>query len=69
MHGEDDQVTLPKGSQMVYQNLGTDITQRRLEVFPGMKHELFQETQEDRATKCIAMVVDNLDVHMRVINS
>lgn len=53
------------GAQHVYQTIGTDLTLRRMEVYPGMKHELFQETFEEKALKPIALVVDYLDAHVR----
>jgi len=41
LHGSDDKITLPKGSQILYDNaLSKD---KRLKYFPGGYHELFED--------------------------
>ena len=57
------------GSHFLYVKIGTDISHRRIEVFPGMLHEVFHDTHEEgrSSAKCIAMVVDYCDAHLKLL--
>ena len=57
------------GSHLLHEKIGSVPSQRRIEVFPGMLHELFHDTHEEgrNTAKCIAMVVDYCDAHLRLL--
>ncbi|KAJ1413742.1 Alpha/Beta hydrolase protein [Ochromonadaceae sp. CCMP2298] len=59
MHGAEDTVALPKGSEYIYKNAGTDITQRQLLIIPNARHEPFHETKKMRED-AVRSVVDYL---------
>ncbi len=64
IHGAEDKVALPKSSDYIYSNAGTDIEDRQLYVIPGAKHEPFHETVAIR-TGAIQYVVDYFEAQYR----
>jgi len=64
IHGAEDKVALPKSSDYIYSNAGTDIEDRQLYVIPGAKHEPFHETAAIR-TGAIQYVVDYFETQYR----
>jgi acylglycerol lipase len=45
IHGEADTIALKDGSEFIFKNAGTDITQRRLNIVHGAKHEVIHEKE------------------------
>lgn len=43
IHGDADQLTLKKGSEFIFKNAGTHITDRRIHIFPNLRHECINE--------------------------
>jgi alpha-beta hydrolase superfamily lysophospholipase len=43
VHGEQDTIALPSGSQYLYDNAGTAVGSKQIEFFPNLRHELFHE--------------------------
>ena len=64
IHGAEDKVALPKSSDYIYSNAGTDIEDRQLYVIPGAKHEPFHETAAIR-TGAIQYVVEYFEAQYR----
>lgn len=62
IHGSEDQIALQASSEYIFKNAGTDITQKRLHIFPGLKHECFHELRP-QGPESIAMVVDFFNEH------
>jgi len=60
LHGQDDRITLPKSSEFIYKNSGTDITQRKIELIPKARHECYHEISSIRLDS-IRMTVEYLD--------
>jgi acylglycerol lipase len=52
MHGEKDELILPKGSPFLYNFAGTVEADKKLIMYPCLKHELFNETEKE-ASECI----------------
>src|SRR5829696_8327766 len=46
LHGSEDQLCPPEGSQMVYD--GAQTSDRTLKVYPGLYHEVFNEPERDQ---------------------
>jgi acylglycerol lipase len=62
LHGADDQIALKSGSEFIFKNAGTELAQRRIHIFPGLKHDVFHELRP-HGPESIAMVVSFLDEH------
>lgn len=60
VHGSDDTIALKEGSEFIFKNAGTELAQRKLHVFPGLKHEVFREVPP-YCTESINMVVEFFD--------
>jgi len=45
LHGDADTMTSPEGSRFLYEHVGS--TDKALEIFPGMYHEIFNEPERD----------------------
>jgi hypothetical protein len=43
IHGDSDQLTLKKGSEFIFKNAGTHITDRKIHIFPNLRHECINE--------------------------
>lgn len=56
LHGGEDQIALPSGSQFLFERAGTELSLRRLKIFPGLKHECFHELRP-QGPESIALVV------------
>ena len=56
IHGTGDQIALPAGSQFIFDNAATPASDKRVEFFPDLRHELFHEVKQ-HADVCIDMVV------------
>ena len=57
IHGADDQIALKTGSEFIFQKAGTDITQRKLLIVQGCKHELLHELSP-KDTETIDIIVN-----------
>lgn len=44
MHGGDDAMTAPSGSQFLYDNVGSQ--EKQLKIYPGLYHEIFNEPEQ-----------------------
>ncbi|MBA3939784.1 MAG: alpha/beta hydrolase [Sphingopyxis sp.] len=44
-HGETDRLTAPAGSRYLFANVGS--TDKRLEIYPGLFHEIYNEPERD----------------------
>lgn len=62
MHGAEDQITLPSGSQFVYNNLAEGV-EKKIEVIPGSRHEIFHESPEVR-TRAMEMMKEWYEAHL-----
>jgi acylglycerol lipase len=60
LHGTDDLIALPRGSQFLFDNTGTAPESKQLINFPGMRHELFHEKAPGR-DEAMQQVVDYYD--------
>ena len=58
MHGAIDTLTSPRGTQHFYDRAGS--TDKTLRIWPGMKHDIFNEVDGDTA---IAYTLEWLDAH------
>ena len=56
LHGSADEVTLPEGSDYLFEHTSTPTNLRQIIKFADLKHEIFHEREPDR-TKVIAAVV------------
>jgi acylglycerol lipase len=65
LHGSDDQIALPKGSQFLYDNTGTPADKKKLQFFAGLRHEVFHEKEPD----CDVVMQQVLDYLNTVIAS
>jgi alpha-beta hydrolase superfamily lysophospholipase len=45
LHGDADTMTSPEGSRFLYEHAGS--TDKALEIFPGLYHEIFNEPERD----------------------
>ena len=63
IHSVDDNVCLKEGSEQIFMNVGTDITLRRFELLPGLKHEPFAEPSP-KSNEAIALVVSFYNLHV-----
>ena len=43
LHGSDDKIALPKSSQYLVDNCGSDASQKSVILFPKLRHEIFFE--------------------------
>ena len=59
VHGANDTVAMPSGSEYLFKHLGTPEGQKSIHVYPGQLHELFHEDLTSR-TKAINDVADYL---------
>ena len=56
IHGGADHLTLPSGSQYLYDNTLTDTKYKQITIFPGLKHECIHEVLPHR-TEVINKIV------------
>ncbi len=56
-HGSADEVIYKESSEFIFKNAGTDITQRRLHIFEGAKHECFHDV-EPYHEESLSMIID-----------
>jgi alpha-beta hydrolase superfamily lysophospholipase len=45
LHGGEDAMTSPEGSRFLFEHAGS--TDKSLEIFPGLYHEIFNEPERD----------------------
>ena len=61
LHGSDDTVCLSKGSVLLYDRSGTPDSEKKLEKFPHLKHEIFFEkggkAVRDKAITFIQVII------------
>ena len=61
LHGSDDTVCLSKGSALLYDRSGTPDSEKKIEKFPHLKHEIFFEkggkAVRDKATTFIQVII------------
>lgn len=55
MHGAQDRITFPSGSQYIYDNAATDPGEKKLQIVDGAQHEIFHEDVETRTQAMNAM--------------
>lgn len=60
VHGSDDKVALPKSSQFLVDNCGTETSQKSVIFFPKLKHEIFFE-KKPAGPEALAKVVEYFD--------
>lgn len=60
MHGAEDKLTNPRGSQLLYEQAGSP--DKTLKLWPGCRHEIFNEPEKDEV---IAFMLDWIDGHVR----
>jgi alpha-beta hydrolase superfamily lysophospholipase len=48
IHGEKDEIALPVGSLFIYNNSKTLEADKRIKIFPGLKHEIIHEKMPDQ---------------------
>ncbi len=48
VHGSDDEIAFPKGSDFIYRNTATDTAHKSMKIFQGLKHEMLYEKLPDR---------------------
>ena len=58
MHGGDDVITDPSGSQLLFDTVSS--TDKSLQIYPGFYHEIFNEPE---AAKVFTDLVSWLDEH------
>ena len=57
VHGGNDSVALPVGSEFVYANIKTEPTQKSIKIFDSLRHEMLHEKQPQRS-ECAALFVN-----------
>jgi alpha-beta hydrolase superfamily lysophospholipase len=58
-HGEADRLTAPAGSRYLFENVGS--TDKRLEIYPGLFHEIYNEPERDAV---LDDLIDWFDAHI-----
>ena len=59
-HGEADRLTAPAGSRFLFDNVAS--TDKRLEIYPGLFHEIYNEPERDAV---LADLVGWFDAHVK----
>ncbi|RYG66235.1 hypothetical protein EON64_10205, partial [archaeon] len=61
IHGAEDTIALPISSQYIIQYAGTELAQRKLMIFPGLRHECFHEIppHDKEAMGCVGDFFDS----------
>ena len=57
VHGSDDKVALPRSSQFLVDNCGSEASQKSVIFFPKLKHEIFFE-KKPGGPEALSKVVD-----------
>jgi alpha-beta hydrolase superfamily lysophospholipase len=57
VHGKDDKIALPKSSQYLIDNCGSEASQKSVILFPNLKHEIFFE-KKPAGPEALAKVVE-----------
>eukprot|EP01031_Cornospumella_fuschlensis_P035024 gene35025-42414_t len=63
IHGAEDAIALPKSAHFIMQHVGTELAQRKLQIFAGCRHECFHEIPPHDA-EAIACVADFFDSYL-----
>jgi esterase/lipase len=48
IHGSADEIAYPTGSQYLFDNSGTEIASKQIEIFPDLLHEMMHEKEPER---------------------
>lgn len=62
LHGEKDLIALPKGSTYLMEHSGTAPSLKSINIFPGLRHEIFREKTPDgpNSIQCVLKYFESM---------
>ncbi len=58
LHGDQDSLTAPAGSVFLHENIGS--AEKKLKLYPGLYHEIFNEPEKDEVLKDMTDWIDHI---------